>query len=54
MIYSVMSPTTKGQTSVKFVEAESFEQALEKLLRVVPNWRDRDSINIQCHGEAVR
>ena len=54
MIYSMMSPKQDGQPDVKFVEAESVEQAVEKLFRVVPNWRDRDSLNIQNHGALVR
>ena len=54
MIFSMMTPTKDGQTDVKFVEAESIEQAVEKLLRHAPNWRDRDSLNIQNHGALVR
>jgi hypothetical protein len=54
MIFSMMSPTPNNETDVKFVEAETIEQAVEKLLRHAPNWRDRGSLNVQNHGEVVR
>ena len=54
MIFSVMSHNPPNEPEVKFVEADSYEEALTKLFTRAPNWRDRDSINMHSHGALIR